>query len=93
MSVRCSKPGCGARAVIGAPCTDIDCPQDWPTKALLTAGYRLIPPGQLDRETIEKCAAVADSYSNARPGDVCEVQAGDWQAAIAAAIRALGAEK
>ncbi|TIO15592.1 MAG: hypothetical protein E5X86_19670 [Mesorhizobium sp.] len=24
---RCSKPGCGAQAIIGRPCTDWDCPQ------------------------------------------------------------------
>lgn len=27
--IRCSKPGCGARKIVGKPCTDADCPQQW----------------------------------------------------------------
>ena len=26
---RCSKPGCGALKIVGKPCTDADCPQQW----------------------------------------------------------------
>ena len=26
---KCPKPGCGAREIIGKPCTDWDCPQQW----------------------------------------------------------------
>jgi hypothetical protein len=26
---KCSKPGCGALKIIGKPCTDTDCPQQW----------------------------------------------------------------
>jgi hypothetical protein len=32
--------------------------------ALTAAGYRLIGPGELDRETIERCAQVADRIGN-----------------------------
>lgn len=35
----------------------------------------------------ERCAKVAENYSNVKPGDICEVQAGDWQHEIAEAIR------
>lgn len=26
---RCGKPGCGALKIVGKPCTDADCPQQW----------------------------------------------------------------
>ncbi len=26
---RCSKPGCGALKIVGKPCSDADCPQQW----------------------------------------------------------------
>lgn len=35
----------------------------------------------------ERCAKIAENYSNAKPGDISEVMAGDWQHGIAAAIR------
>lgn len=38
----------------------------------------------------ERCAKIAEGYSNAKPGDICEVMAGDWQAGIAGAIRGVG---
>ncbi|MBO6901414.1 MAG: Lar family restriction alleviation protein [Rhizobiaceae bacterium] len=74
----------------------------------MPSGYRFIPPGQLDRETIEKCAAVADNVSKSTlaqeawdPDDddySCEAYeeaeyAASVASSIADAIRALGAEK
>ncbi|MCC2098657.1 MAG: hypothetical protein KDJ29_17305 [Hyphomicrobiales bacterium] len=60
---------------------------DYLLTALETAGYRLIPPGQLDLETIEKCAAECDRIDNE-----CGMEAG-LAGACADAIRALGAER
>jgi hypothetical protein len=38
---------------------------------------------------LREAAEVARSFSNVRPGDICEVQAAEWQYGIAAAILAL----
>lgn len=35
----------------------------------------------------ERCAKIAENFSNAKPGDICEVMAGDFQKQIADAIR------
>lgn len=61
-------------------------------RRLEAAGYRLIPPGSLDRETIEKCAALAGEAAKERFADGDPEGAGVIED-LAAAIRALGAEK
>lgn len=76
---------------------------DYLLNALEAAGYRILPPGQLDRKTIEKCAdrleqideGLANTYSSAgsddRRNDLACERLG-IQRAIKA-IRALGEEK
>jgi hypothetical protein len=56
--------------------------------ALNSAGYRILGPGEWDKETVEKCAEVAETRS---PDD----DSLDWQARkhAATAIRALAKEK
>ncbi|WP_206075964.1 hypothetical protein, partial [Mesorhizobium sp. Z1-4] len=62
--------------------------EDQATLVEVPVGYRLIPPGQLDRETIERCAKIADDLV---PRGVLHHIG--TRRRIAAAIRALGAEK
>lgn len=60
--------------------------------SLATHGFRILGPGSLDRETIEKCAALAGEAAKERFGDGDPEGAGVIED-LAAAIRALGAEK
>lgn len=64
---------------------------------LQDAGYRLIPPGSLDRETIEKCAALIEDHDILDGSGGQELRPrkeGNRSGLVyAAAIRALGAEK
>lgn len=64
--------------------------------ALKAAGYRILAPGEMDRETLEKAAKVAESHIIALSDDMCD---DEWwvirttnrrSRRIAAAIRALG---
>lgn len=64
--------------------------------ALVPAGYRILAPGEMDRETLEAAAKVADDHIAAITDDMCR---DDWWTStvangrskrIAAAIRALG---
>jgi hypothetical protein len=70
---------------------------------LHSAGYRILGPGELDKETLEKCAEVVQP-KGPRPcdcdrcycgnvGDLEMVTAWDQQEANATAIRALAKEK
>lgn len=54
---KCSKPGCGALKIIGKPCTDNDCPQQWvhhtntrpaaPVEGLETVGNGVFSEGEM----------------------------------------------
>lgn len=77
---------------------------DYLLTALEAAGYRLLPPGRLDRETIEKCAEVAEGWETHAAGHDYQTSGNGrfWDAGTnydqgrvdaAANIRALGAEK
>lgn len=65
--------------------------------SLATHGFRLIPPGSLDRETIEKCAALIEDHDILGSGGGQELrprkEGNRFGWAYADAIRALGAEK
>jgi hypothetical protein len=56
--------------------------------AAVESAIRADEAAKVRAATIEECAKVAENYSNAEPGDICEVMAGDWQHGIAAALRA-----
>lgn len=45
------------------------------------------------RAAVERCAKIARKYSNAKPGEICEVMAGDWQEGIAKKIEAIAKER
>lgn len=61
---------------------------DFQIDALAAAGYRILAPGEVDAETVEACAKVADPPLMHRKGRI-----GLWRkrrAEIATAIRSLG---
>lgn len=71
-------------------------------EALTSAGYRILGPGELDPETLERCAEVVrpngsrpcgcDRCDCGNAGELEMVTAWDQQAATATAIRALAKE-
>ena len=67
-----------------------------PTCALIDAGFRIVGPGEVDKETVEKCAEVAWNATIStrnHPHDAFRDEPIIHREIIATAIRALAEEK
>jgi hypothetical protein len=87
------------RDVINAACLNLNhrCDSTYATavlEALHSAGYRIIGPGELDPETVEKCAEAVRKLPDRRYADnVGYVTVPPNREDFATAIRALAKEK
>lgn len=62
---------------------------DFQIDALAAAGYRILAPGELDQESVERCAALAETYEHRT--SAWQIDSIPWFAkGVATAIRSLG---